>query len=60
MLVEHRANRIVENYGTSKRDARLVVAVAEQLGKLIEIRDEMDDFDDGPPEPSPSPSTSAP
>jgi hypothetical protein len=43
ILVELRANRVMESYGLSRRDARLVVAVAEHLGKVISLDDEADD-----------------
>jgi hypothetical protein len=51
VLVELRANRVIENFGMNKRDARLVVAVAEQLGKVINLKDDDDEpkGDDGNP-----------
>jgi len=39
-IVEERARRVMENYGLSKRDARIVVATMEQLGKVINLNEE--------------------
>jgi hypothetical protein len=42
-LVDLRAARVTENYGLSRRDARLVVAVIESLGKTINLKDDEDE-----------------
>jgi hypothetical protein len=49
-LVDLRAARVMENYGLSRRDARLVVAVMESLGETINLKDDEDE-DSHPTEP---------
>jgi hypothetical protein len=49
-LVDLRAARVKENYGFSRRNARLVVAVMESLGETINLKDDEDE-DSHPTEP---------
>jgi hypothetical protein len=38
--LQARRERMMENYGLNKRDARLVVAVMESLGETINLKDD--------------------